>query len=102
MRFSDFNGVGGSRYLALGAVAGDGLALPIIAASVLAGADWGKVLGTIAAVIIAVGYIAKFFVIRMDLKKDINGLGGSLRSYNQKQDELIEELRTRLEKLEAR
>jgi len=82
-------------------VAGEGLALPLIVASIFTGTDWSKILGTFAAVIIAIGYIARFFTARMALQRDINGLGGSLRAYNQKQDARIAELEEKFKTFEG-
>jgi hypothetical protein len=94
MRLSDFlNEAGGHRSFPM---MGTGLGLPILVASIFAeGAELHKLLGTIAAVVIAVGYIAKLF-------SDLNGLGRFTRSYNQKQDEKIAQLETRLAKLETK
>lgn len=82
--------------------AGDGLAIPVLVASIFAGADWKGVLSTVAAVIISIGYIARLFLARMRLREDINGLGGSLREHNKKQDADIEELKKRLADLEGK
>jgi len=71
--------------------AGTGIGLPVLMAGVFAGADLGRIFSAIAAIIVAVGYIARFFL-------ETKGLW----NYNRKQDARIAELEEKLKKLEGK